>query len=212
MVKCQTSNFAAYWVKCTNQDGLRSVVNNDFYTSCCFKCANVTTFTSDDATFHFIVIDVENGNTIFNGCFCGNTLDSLNDNAFGLFVCIDFSFIHNLIDVALSVAVCLCFQTLNELIFSVLCRYAREFLELFNFALVHFAKLFFFTLQQRLLILDTILVCVQFLLRAIDFFLALVETHFALFQLILRLEYMLIALLNLFFKFCLFVQELLLDF
>ena len=77
-------------------------------------------------------------------------------------------------------------------------RDTRKFLEFGNFPLVHFAEFLFFARQQLLLVFETALLRIEFLLATIHVLVTLVDHHLALLELVLRLENALAALLNFF--------------
>ena len=59
-------------------------------------------------------------------------------------------------------------------------RDTRKFLEFGNFPLVHFAEFLFFARQQLLLVFETALLRIEFLLATIHVLVTLVDHHLAL--------------------------------
>ena len=59
LMECQTASLTANGVEGRDNDGLGSIVNNDFHTTGSFQSTNVTSFTSDDASLHIVVVNVE---------------------------------------------------------------------------------------------------------------------------------------------------------
>ena len=65
LMQSQAGYLTTYGIESGKRDGFRGIVYDDFYARCCFQCTDVTSFTTDDTAFHFIILDVENGNCTF---------------------------------------------------------------------------------------------------------------------------------------------------
>ena len=179
LVQSQSADFAAYWIKSTDDDSLGCVINYDFHSGCSFQSTDVTSFTSDDASFHLVIVDMEHCNAVLYGSFGCHTLYGLDDDALCLFVCCEFRFVHNLIDVCLRVALRFICHGLNQSLASLVCTHARYLFQLaaflFNEFLLTCLEFFFFLLKQNLLVLYACLRIVSFLLFAVQLVLALVQ-------------------------------------
>ena len=110
LMKCQAGYFAANRVECRKHDSFRGVIHYDFNTCCCFQSTDVTSFTTDDATFDFIGFDMEYGDRVFDSCFCSNSLNGLDNDSFGFLVGCQLGIVHDIIDVRSS----LCFGFLLQ--------------------------------------------------------------------------------------------------
>ena len=104
LMQGQTSHFATYRIECGKNDCFRSIVYNDFYTGSRFQSTDITAFTTDDASFDFIGLNMEYGYGIFNSCLCRYSLDRLYYDSFGFFAGRQFRIVHDIVDVRL----CLC--------------------------------------------------------------------------------------------------------
>lgn len=101
---------AANRVECRKHDSFRGVIHYDFNTCCCFQSTDVTSFTTDDATFDFIGFDMEYGDRVFDSCFCSNSLNGLDNDSFGFLVGCQLGIVHDIINVRSS----LCFGFLLQ--------------------------------------------------------------------------------------------------
>ena len=211
-MQCQTRHLTANRVEGTDHNSFGGVVDHDFHAGRGLERTNVATFTSNDATFHVIILNVEHRHTVFDRGFGGHTLNGLNHDALRLFVGVDFRLIHDFVDVALRTSLRFRFQTLDKMIACFLGRDTRKFLEFGNFPLVHFAEFLFFARQQLLLVFETALLRIEFLLATIHVLVTLVDHHLALLELVLRLENALAALLNFFLELSFLVEKFLLYF
>ena len=118
LVECQTANFASYRIKGRDNNGFWSVVHYDFYSGCSFESTDVASFASDNASFHFVVVNVENSYAVFDGRFRSNALNGLYDDALGFLGCSHLGIVHDLVDVALGVGLSLIFERNNQFLFS----------------------------------------------------------------------------------------------
>ena len=114
LVEGQTANFTANGVEGTNDNSLRSIIDNDFCTSGSFQCTDVATFTTYHAAFDFIRINMENTDGILHRCFTGHTLNGLDDDLLCLFIGSHLGFVHDFVDVLLRLGLSLVFQRFNQ--------------------------------------------------------------------------------------------------
>ena len=77
LVKGKACNLSSYWVECRKKNCFRGIIYDDFYACCSLECADVTSFTTDDAALYLVTLDMEYSYCIFNGCFGCCTLDSV---------------------------------------------------------------------------------------------------------------------------------------
>ena len=99
LVECQAADFAAHGVECGDNDGFGRIVYNDFHASCGFEGADVAAFASDDAALHFVVVDMEDGDAVFDGRFGSHALDALDNDALGFLIGGHFGIVHNFVDI-----------------------------------------------------------------------------------------------------------------
>ena len=99
LVECQAADFAAHGVEGGDDDGFGRIVYNDFHASCGFEGADVAAFASDDAALHFIVVDMEDGDAVFDSRFGSHALDALDNDALGLLIGSHFGIIHDFVDI-----------------------------------------------------------------------------------------------------------------
>src|SRR5690606_21370791 len=65
-VQSKPRNLSSYRIKPGQDNRLRRVVNDDLYASSCFQCTDITSFTTDNTSFDFIIFYVKDGNRIFD--------------------------------------------------------------------------------------------------------------------------------------------------
>src|SRR5574344_461000 len=104
LMESQTASFTTDRIKRRNNDSLWSIIYNDFNATGSFKCTDITTFTSDDTSFHFVVIDMEYRNSILYGSFCCHSLNGLYHNFLSLSIGIQLGLIHNFVYIASSIS------------------------------------------------------------------------------------------------------------
>ncbi len=107
LMEREARNFPTDGVESGEDYSLRCVVNNDFYSCSSFEGADVSAFTTDDASFDFVRVNLENGNGVFDCGFCSHSLDALHNDSLSLFVCRHLGFVHDIVDIAC--CRCLCF-------------------------------------------------------------------------------------------------------
>ena len=122
VVQGQTADFTAHRVESTDYNCFRGVIDHDFHACSGFKGTDVAALTSNDAALHIVIINMKDGDTIFNGRFRCNTLNGLDDDALGFLIGRQFRFIHNFIDVALGMRLSLGFQAFHQSFFRFTCR------------------------------------------------------------------------------------------
>ena len=212
LVQSQTANLATHWIEGRNDDGLRSIIDDDFHSTGCLQSSYVTTLTTYDAAFDVVIINMEHRYAVFDGCLRSHTLDGLNHYLLSLSVGVKLRLIDNLVDIAGCIGTSLVLQAFHQTALGFLSAQAREFLQLGTLLVLHFLQFFLLDGQQFLLIIDALLTLLHFLTAATQLFLTLVERNLTLLQFVLTLLDALIALLNLFLEFTLLVQEFLLHF
>ena len=175
LMKSQTANLTTDRIETRDNDSLRGVINHNLNACCCLEGTDVTTFTTDNTTLHLIVVDMEHTDGVLNGCLSSYTLNRLDNDLLGLGIGIEFCLIHNLVDVTGCGSLSLVFHRLYESglgILSTQSRYLFEHLALLELHLLQFLSLHG---QQFLLIVDTILLVVEFILPTSEFLLTLVQ-------------------------------------
>ena len=209
LVERQTADFAANRVERRDNDGLGRIIDDEFHTAGGLQSANVATFTTDDATFDVVVVEVEHRHAVLDGRFRRHALNRLNHDFLSLCVGIEFRLVNNFVDVTGGVGTSLVLQAFNQAAFGFVGTQSRHFLEFRPLLALHFFEFFLLDSKQFLLVIDALLVLLHLLFAATEFFLTLVQRYFALFQLVFALLNALVALLHLFFEFALLVEELL---
>src|SRR5574344_313765 len=99
LVKSKTTYLTANRIESTYYNCFWRIINNDFYTCCSFKSADVSTFTAYDTSLYFIIFNMENTYRIFNRCLSSNSLYSLNNDLLCLLVSIQLSIVNNFINI-----------------------------------------------------------------------------------------------------------------
>ena len=205
LMKGQTADFTTNGVESRDYNGFGRIIYYNFYTCSSFECTNVAAFTSDNATLHLIVVNMEDCHTVFDSRFSCHTLDRLDNDAFCLLSSSHLRIIHDFVDVTLSFTLCLVLHGIDQVFLSLFSRQSTQFFELLTLFDLHLSELFFLLHERLLLVIEAIVLVFEFLLALAKFVLTLIESNLALLQLILDLQDALIALLHLFFEFSLFV-------
>ncbi len=196
LMQTQSGYLAADGIECAQGDALRRIIYYDLHTCGSFEGADVSSFATDDAAFHLVVVNVEDAHCVLHCCFAGYTLDGLDDHLLCFHAGVQACFVHRLVDERHSLGACFGFQTLNELLLCLLGRHAGEFFELLLCLLV---KLFGFgglIFDYLLLFLNLLRTVTQFVLLTLQFALALVELLLTLLQTLVGLLAFLLLLMN----------------
>ena len=175
LVEGKTANLAANRVKGTDDDSFRSVVNYDFHSCGSLQCTYITSLATDNASLNLIVVNVEHTDTVLYGSLCCHALYGLYDNLAGVGVGIELGLVHDLVDIALRVGLCLVLHRLNQSLLCLLGTQSGEFLEFLALLELHLLQFLLLDDQQFLLIVDTHLLVIQLVLAASQFLLALIE-------------------------------------
>src|SRR5690606_12052310 len=111
----QTGNLPTYRIKSREDNGLRCIINDDFYTRSRLKCTDVATLSADNATLDLVVLDIEDGDRVFDGAFRSRSLYRLNNHFLGFLSGRQLSFVNNVFDLDNGFRTCFLFKVLNEL-------------------------------------------------------------------------------------------------
>ena len=107
LMQCKPAYLAPNRVKGTDYDGLWRVINHNLHTSGGFQCPNVSSFAANDTPLHLVILYMEYSDTVFHSCLRGHTLNGLDNNSLGFFVCSQLGIIHDFIDISLCAGLCL---------------------------------------------------------------------------------------------------------
>ena len=210
LVQGQTTHLTTNRVEGRDHDGLRRIVHHDFHAGGSLEGTDVTTLTTDDASFHLIVLDMEHAHRVLHGCFRCHALDGLDDDLLSLCVRIQLRLVHDLVDIAGSIRAGLVLQTLHQTCLRLLGTQSAQLLQFLTFLQAHLLQFVLLHLQQFLLVIHALLLLFHILFLPSQLFLTLVQTDLTLFQSVLVLLDLLVTGLHLFLQFGLFVQELVL--
>ena len=211
LMEGQTTSFTTDGVEGRDNNGLRRIVYNNFHTTGSLQCTDVTSLTTNNTTFHIIVIDMEDTDRVFYSSLCCYTLDGLDDNLLCLCIGIEFSLIHYLVDITGSSRLCLILHGFNQTCLCILSTQAGYFLQLLTFLHLHLLQFLILDGKQFLLVIDTCLQVVKFVFTTTKFFLTLIKGNLTLLQTVLTLLNLLVTLLYLLLQLAFLVKELLLD-
>ena len=210
LMECQTAHLTTYGVKGADDDGFGRIVDDDLNAGSCLQCTNVTSFASDDTSFHLVVVDMEHADRVFDGCFSSHTLDGLDDDLLRLRIGVELGLVHDLIDIAGSIRAGFVLQALHQTVTSLLGAQATQFLKLLTLFELHLGQFILLHSQHLLLVIDALLSLIHLLLLASQLFLTLVEIDLTLLQPVFVLLNLLVALLHFLLQLCFLVQEFLL--
>ena len=209
LMKGQTGDFTAYGIEGGEHDGIGSIVHNYFNTGGRLEGADVTAFTPDDTTFHFIVVDGESGNGVLDCSFRGSALYGIDYYALSLFRSIQACVVHRIVYVRLGFSAGLCLQILHQHVLCLDCRHAGNGFKL----LVHLGNkaVAFFLLALEVFHLGTELTAcaVDFMLPAPEFTGLLAELGFLLMDCVFALLKLLVLVAYIVFVFAFQLHELL---
>ena len=65
LVECKAANLSADRVEGGDNNGLRCIVYYNFHSRCCFESTDVAALSTDDASLHFVIVDVEYAYRVF---------------------------------------------------------------------------------------------------------------------------------------------------
>ncbi len=201
LMQREAAGFAADGVEGGDDDCFGRVVDHDFHSAGSFERANVSSFAPDDAAFHLVVVDVEDGDGVLDGRFRCYALDGLDDDFFRLLIGVELGLVHNLVDVALCVGPRLVFERFDEPLLEFFGVQARQFFEFLALANLHFVELLLLGDYLFALVVKQLLVALHVLPAPRQFVLFLVEREFALLETVFVLQNFLAALLHLFLQF-----------
>ena len=201
LVQSETRYLTAYGIEGREGDCFGCIVHYDLYAGSGFECADVTSFTTDDTSFDFVILNVEDGDGTLSGCFRSHTLDRLDDDFLGFFVCLQTGIVHDLIDIGHSRSLRFILEGFHKLLFRFLGRHSGELLQLLLCLLVHLVHLLLLVVEGLL----ALLYCLRFLiyfvegsldltLTLIELLLALVQTLFMLLNTFVLLTYCIVVL------------------
>ena len=150
---------------------------------------------------------MEDTNGILYSSFRSHTLDGLDYNLLSLLVGIQFSIIHDFIDITCSIQFSLIFQTFHQSLFRFLSTQTREFLQFSLLHLLHLLEFLLLDCEEFFLIVNTLLILLHFLFATTQFFLALIERNLTLLKLVFTLLDTGITLLYFLLQLSLLIQE-----
>ena len=200
LMECQSAYLTSYWVKSTDYNSLRSVVYYNFNTGSCLQRPDVSSFATNDSSFHFIVVNMEDTDAVFYSSLSSYALYCLDYDLSGLCVCVKLGLVHNLVDVALCISTGFVLQRLYKTLLSLFCTESREFFKLLTFLKLHFLQFLMLDGEHFLLVLNTCLLIVELILSASEVFLALIKRKLPLFQPVFTLLDMLVSHLHFLFQ------------
>ena len=76
--QCNSCHFSPDRIKAGKDNCFRSIINNQINTGQCFKCSDVSTFSSDNTAFHFIIWKLDNRNRCLRNMICSTFLNGCN--------------------------------------------------------------------------------------------------------------------------------------
>lgn len=65
LLESQFGKFSTEGIKAGENNDLRCIINNDINSGSVFKCLDIASFTTNDATLEFIALDMNNGKGVF---------------------------------------------------------------------------------------------------------------------------------------------------
>ena len=148
---------------------------------------------------------MEYSDGVFDCCFCGNSLNGLDDDSFGFLVGCQLGVVHNIINIRGSLGFGFLFQRFHQTFFCFLGRQTGQCFQFFAFLHLQFVQFFFLLVYNHNLRFQVFLDSFSFCTFALYFFLFLIQHQFALFQFVFGLLDFLVAQCNLFFQIRLFI-------
>ena len=189
LVQRQTRYLAAYGIERREGDSLRRIVHNDLHARSGFEGTDITSLATDDTTFDFVILNMEDGDGILCGGLGSHALDGLDDDFLCLFVGLQTGIVHDLVDIRHRGSLRFVFEGLDELFLCFLGGHATQLLELFLRFVVKFVHFLLLVVKRLLALLYGLQFLVHFVEAALYITLTLVELLLALLQALLLLLY-----------------------
>ena len=123
-------NFTTNRIKAGNNNSFRSIVDNQVDTGQSFQSADVTTFTTDNTAFHFIIGQTYNRNSSFCNMVSGTTLDSQRNNLASFLISLILCLLLQILNQHCGLMFNLVLQRLQKLLFSFVTGQAGQTLQL----------------------------------------------------------------------------------
>ena len=189
LVERQTRYLTAYRIESGKGDRLGRIVHHDLHAGSGLERTDITSFASDDTSFDFVILNMEDGNGAFSRRLGSDTLDGLDDDFLGLFVSLKTRIVHDLVDIGHCSGLRLIFEGLYQLLFGFLSRHARQLLQLFLRLLMHFVHFLLLVFERLLALLYLLHFLIYFVECSLNISLSLVELLLTLVQTLLLLLY-----------------------
>ena len=77
LFQCNSGNLTPYRIKAGKHNRFRCVIHNQFYTCQLLQRTDISAFTSDDPSFHFIIGKLNHRNRGFSHLICGTSLNCI---------------------------------------------------------------------------------------------------------------------------------------
>ena len=115
----QAGNLAADGIEAGEQDGIRTVVDDDLNAGEGFESPDVASLTTDDAPFNLVIVNVEHAHGVLNGGFGGGALDGLQHNFLGFLLGSHLGVFSDFFHIDHGLCLCVILDEFDQLVFGV---------------------------------------------------------------------------------------------
>ena len=208
LMQGQAGHFAANRIERREEDCFGRIVHHDLDTRSCFERTDVAAFPADDTALDLVVVDVEHRHGVFDGRFRGGTLNGVDHNALGFLGGVQPGLVHHLVDIRHGLGTGLGLHVLDQLVLGIGCSHAGHLFQFLDHLATEFLVLVLFLADDFHLVLEVLPDGIDLLLLAADLGVLLIEAELALLELVLQLERLRVAVVDIRFVFTFELKEL----
>ena len=196
LVQRQTRDFTAYRIEARQDDRFRRVVDDDLDAGSGFQGPDVPSFAADDPAFHFVALDVEHRDRVFDGRFGSDALDRLYDDLFRLLVGAHLGLFHHFVDIGHRFGLGLLFHVFDQDVLGFVATEAADLFETGVLFLDFAVEVFLLAFDALDLSLQTLAYGILFADFLVQLVLLLGQVVFQLFGALFALGELLVALVD----------------
>ena len=129
LVQAEAGDFATHRVETAQNDGFGGVVHDELHACRRFQRTDVSAFSSNDAAFDVVVLDLEHRDAVFHAVLGGDALDGLDDDFLGFGVGLFLGFVDDVLRLGGGHGPGLRFDLLDHVGLGLVGGHAAEFLQ-----------------------------------------------------------------------------------
>ena len=120
LVQGQTAGLATHRIETADNNSLGRVIDDNLNTASGLQGTDITTFATDNATLHIIIVDMEYRYGVLDSRLRGHTLNGLDNNLLGLGIGVQLGLIHDFVNVGLGIGTGFVLQRFHQTVLSFL--------------------------------------------------------------------------------------------